>query len=369
MNKKYELGNFICALREEHEMDQKTLAQLLGVSPSAISQCENGGGIKTEKLFQLSELFGVTIDELLEAKRSNQTLEEKWENIYDISKYDLPELLEKDDVDTIMEFYHRVSVINDNYYKLLNKWIFGKTTEEEYKELCYLWRYFERTSYLNRYRKNYIVCFDDEQRRNNIKEVLLQGLNGFDRQTVLWELQKIFVLKVKLYVDEVIELIINDGRIEREDENIDCGKALFKALPKISQDLLYSQIVYNSDNSLAANALQSIMTEQGAELLYPPRLKNFSSVDEKDFNNIESEVEFDEALTSAMKIYRNKFINDFEYKSWAELDYSEYLQCINKNKTAELRSLAELQNREMSMYWEKYKTMKYHIKSLKEVES
>lgn len=369
MNKKYELGNFICALREEHEMDQKTLAQLLGVSPSAISQCENGGGIKTEKLFQLSELFGVTLDELLEAKRSNQTLEEKLESIYDISNYDMLELIELDDIDTIKEFYNRVALINHSFYELLDKWIFCKTTEDEYKELCYLWQYFETTNYLNRYREKYVICFNDEQRRNNIKEVLSQGLKGFDRQAVLWELPKIFVLKVKLYVDEVIELIINDGRIEREDENVDCGKALFKALPKISQDLLYSQIVYNSDNSLATNALQRIMMELGAELLYLPQLKNFITIDEEDFKNIEGEVEFDESLTRAMKNYQNRFINDFEYQSWVDLDYSEYQQCIDKNKTAELKLLTELQNREMTMYWKKYKSMKHHIKSLKEGKS
>lgn len=369
MNKKYELGNFICTLREEYEMDQKTLAQFLGVSPSAISQCENGGGIKIEKLFQLSELFGVTLDELLEAKHSNQTLEEKWESIYDISNYDMPELIELDDIDTIKEFYNCVAIINDSFYKLLDKWIFCKTTEDEYKELCYLWQYFETTNYLNRYREKYVICFNDEQRRNNIKEILLQRLNGFDRQTVLWELPKIFVLKVKLYVDEVIELIINDERIEREDENVNCSKALFNALPKISQNLLYSQIVYNSDNSLAANALQRIMGELGAELLYLPQLKNFISIDEEDFKNIEGEVEFDESLTRAMKIYQSRFINDFKYQSWADLDYSEYQQCIDKNKTAELKSLTELQNREMTIYWKKYKSMKHHIKSLKEGES
>lgn len=366
MNKKYELGNFICALREECEMDQKTLAQLLGVSSSAISQCENGGGIKIEKLFQLSELFGVTLDELLEAKRSNQTLEGKWESIYDINDYDMSELIESGDVDTIKGFYNRVAIINDSFYKLIDKWIFCKTTDEEYKELCYLWQYFETTNYLNRYREKYVICFNDEQRRNEIKEVLSQELKGCDKQTVLWELPKIFVLKVKLYVDEVIELIINDGRIEREDANIDCGKALFKALPKISQDLLYSRIVYNSDNSLVVNAFQRIMGELGAELLYLPKSKNFITIDEEDFENIESEVELDEALTSAVKIYRNKFINDFEYKSWAELDYTEYQQCIDKNKTVELKLLMELQSRDLSVYWEKYKSMKHHIKYLKE---
>lgn len=134
MNKNYQLGNFICSLREEFGMDQKTLAQLLGVSPSAISQCENGGGIKTEKLFQLSELFGVTIDELLAAKHLNQTLEDKWDKLYNISNYNLPELIENGNVGAVKEFYKfdaKDLILFSNNWKRIKEIFKNKTSAED----------------------------------------------------------------------------------------------------------------------------------------------------------------------------------------------------------------------------------------------
>lgn len=369
MSKKYESGNFICSLREERGMDQKTLAQLLGVSPSAISQCENGGGIKTEKLFQLSELFGVTLDELLEAKRSNQTLEEKWDKLYNINNYNLHALIEEENIDSIKGFYNRIKAINDNFYKLLEKWIFKKTTDDEYKELCYLWQYFETTLYINKFQTKYVVCFNEEQKHNYIKELLSEIMKDIDKPTVLWELHKIFVLNVELCVDEITELIVNDDRIECEELNIACGKAMFEALPKISQDLIYSQLVYNSNETLAAKALQRIMAEHGAELLYLPQLNRFSSVDEDAFKNLDGTLEFDEALTNAMSVYQTRFINNFEYQSWVNLDYSEFQKCIDKKMTTDMKSLAEVQSQDMTAYLKKYKSMRRHIKYLKEVES
>ena len=365
MNKNYQLGNFICSLREEFGMDQKTLAQLLGVSPSAISQCENGGGIKTEKLFQLSELFGVTIDELLAAKHLNQTLEDKWDKLYNINNYNLPELIENGKVGAVKEFYSCVKALNESFYMLLSKWIFRKTTDDEFKELCYLWQYYQVTNYINKFRKNYVVCFNEEQRRNYIKEILSEGMIGFDRQTVMWELQKIFVLNVKLCIDDVIELIENDDRIEDEETNLAFGKAMLDVLPKISQDLIYSQMIYYSDSTPAVKRFQQIMAENGVELLFLPYLKNFGLIDNHDFKHVEDAAEFDEALTNAMRIYQKKAINDFNYQNWINLDYSEYQICIDKKSTANLKALA--QSQDISEYWKKYKTLRRHIESLKEV--
>lgn len=66
----YRFGNFVCQLREEKGMTQAELAELLDVTPAAVSKWENGESKpRTEKLFELAKLLGVTAEELMNGER------------------------------------------------------------------------------------------------------------------------------------------------------------------------------------------------------------------------------------------------------------------------------------------------------------
>lgn len=63
-------GSFICELRKEKKLTQKGLAKKLNVSDKAISRWETGKGFPdVNSLLGLSELFNVTVNELLAGKR------------------------------------------------------------------------------------------------------------------------------------------------------------------------------------------------------------------------------------------------------------------------------------------------------------
>lgn len=65
------LGEGLRQLRRERHLNQAELAQLAGVSPSAISQAESGHrGLALDTLLTLAEALGVSLDDLL-AVRSN----------------------------------------------------------------------------------------------------------------------------------------------------------------------------------------------------------------------------------------------------------------------------------------------------------
>lgn len=69
----YGFGNFIYELRTEKEMSQSELGELLGVSNKAVSKWETGAAVpRPEKLTKLAEIFGVTVAELLCAKRAEK---------------------------------------------------------------------------------------------------------------------------------------------------------------------------------------------------------------------------------------------------------------------------------------------------------
>ena len=65
-------GCFITALRKEHGLTQKQLAERLNVSDKAVSRWETGKGYPDiESLMALSDLFSVSVNEILCGKRIN----------------------------------------------------------------------------------------------------------------------------------------------------------------------------------------------------------------------------------------------------------------------------------------------------------
>ena len=56
-----EIGELIKTLREDSNLKQDNLAKAIGVSKAAVSQWENGKGIKTENIYLISKLFNFSI--------------------------------------------------------------------------------------------------------------------------------------------------------------------------------------------------------------------------------------------------------------------------------------------------------------------
>ncbi len=66
----YQFGEFIYELRTERNLSQSKLGELVGVSNKAVSKWENGASKPSmDTLKKLADIFGVSIDELLEGRR------------------------------------------------------------------------------------------------------------------------------------------------------------------------------------------------------------------------------------------------------------------------------------------------------------
>ena len=62
------LGERIAALRNQHELSQGALAELMNVSRQSISKWETNASVpELDKLIQLSEVFHISLDELVKS--------------------------------------------------------------------------------------------------------------------------------------------------------------------------------------------------------------------------------------------------------------------------------------------------------------
>lgn len=67
------VGNLIAKLRKEKSLTQQELADLLGISSKTISKWETGNGLPDISfLKKISEVFNITIEELLEGSLNNK---------------------------------------------------------------------------------------------------------------------------------------------------------------------------------------------------------------------------------------------------------------------------------------------------------
>ncbi len=75
----YSFGNFLHELRKRRGLSQYQIGMLVGVSNKAVSKWENGSAKPQSRiLYKLSDVLGVTVDELLACKyRSTENENQK----------------------------------------------------------------------------------------------------------------------------------------------------------------------------------------------------------------------------------------------------------------------------------------------------
>ena len=68
----YKFGNYICKLREAHNLTQIELAKILDVSDKAVSKWENGQAIpRMDTLEKLAVTLNTTVEDILSASKDN----------------------------------------------------------------------------------------------------------------------------------------------------------------------------------------------------------------------------------------------------------------------------------------------------------
>lgn len=96
------ISKYLQFLRKSRNLTQDDLAKELGISRQAVSKWETGTAIPDlEVLLQISKLYGITINDILEPKIQPRRITD-FEQIATISERELREVLEQFDADSLV---------------------------------------------------------------------------------------------------------------------------------------------------------------------------------------------------------------------------------------------------------------------------
>lgn len=133
-----QLGYYIRKNRESLNLSQTKLANILNVSPIAVSKWENDVvGIDLKNAISLSNIFGVSLDDFYKGVFINDM---DVNNKYNILKYNQNELNAEDILIAVKSLYllieeskkHKLSIEKENEFNLLSKALINKICYDKY---------------------------------------------------------------------------------------------------------------------------------------------------------------------------------------------------------------------------------------------
>lgn len=308
MNINENIGLFIKELRKDNNISCATLADELQVAKSAVSQWESGKGVSINNIVNVARFFSISVDELVKGKLDNESKEKYYNRKYDISKYTIDLLLEKEDEELIDDYCKKVNCIRNNFFQLLIKFLNNKIKDDEVDELKYLLNFFE----INYYKKDKSIYVLNS---NNILTDLphLIDINKLDEEDQKWEISKIFIFKEHL-------LYQNYNMIEK-------NKTIYKMIinmPQIDKDILLNKVL-NPSSELNSNYLVKLLLENGAKCFFN---SNDGFFDEKELKYFENPI--------LKSIHTNKYSHLDISEIWKDLSYKEYIALYDLRKTEKM---------------------------------
>lgn len=329
------MNSFIKSLMEEKGLKQKELAAILGISPAAVSQWnEEGTNITVDNLFSLSKLFHVTVDELLDGKRTGESLEDKWKREYDINEEVARRAMIDEDKGTLLQCLEILAKANDRFFILVEKKIKNIISENEIKEFEYLKQFYKLRPCRNFLFNNVQISSIDD-RDISIWDFIKAKLGEENYEAILWELKNICK--------------INDFGIDQsilDDFDDDIFYAWYNILTPVEKDeIINAEYNENKDKWQRIDYLYELI-KRGGKLIYSPSDLNIANYDYSDLEGLESEIkpvsELDKAQTVDYEIYDN----------YSLATYEQYQALINSPRMRQIEMAVKYKKKNPVMFWE-----------------
>ena len=318
------MNEFIKELLYRNNMKQSELAQILGISAAAVAQWKSMENIKPEILYNLSKLFSIPIDNLLQEQFKDETVQEKCDRLYKIDGYVFEDLIAENDYDGLLDYSNKLKNINERVYNLLYSKITDKIKEEERLELEYLEKYI----ICNVYRSSYFheitsFSWNNSDRELKIFQVISEHIDVKEKDSFIWELKKIYTIR------ERVSWIDLENHLSNEIITQEVITNIFLSYNEFEKSLIVTRIseetdIYNDD-------MAAFLISLGARVLYTHQDFTMSNYGKEELNLFEGEKKLIPRLND-IKLILDKLhcpINQWE----CFLCYNDYKKLIYEKKS------------------------------------
>lgn len=202
-----EIGELIKTLREDSHLKQDNLAKAIGVSKAAVSQWENGKGIKTENIYLISKLFNVSVDDILNGHLNSESNEEYINRNYTLENYDFKDEINEDNIDELKEFYSHVKMVKSRFFELLPKWAENSLSFKEMMTFIKIKQYFKFDyNYYSfiKYGSNQLGYLSENDEKEFVK-TQVENVKQLKLEEKRWEISKLYDFTYDLKRDKVCD--------------------------------------------------------------------------------------------------------------------------------------------------------------------
>ncbi len=343
------MNNFIKSLMEEKNIKQKELAEILGISSSMISQWnDEATNIGIDSLYSISKLFHVTVDELLDGKRSGESLEDKWYREYCINETAAKRALIDGDRVMVIEYLNALQRADSRFFKLFEKKICGTITDVEIREWEYLRQFFNIKSHGYKLQDGRWLSEKDDMFDKTIFNTLISKYGKSNLPLIIWELSNIYLItRYDIIVSENFELELADEYYSDIDplEDFKGDREIFYAIYKILSPIEKNNIVTKAYHEHASIGFLYELIKCGGNILYTREDFNMLNYDSEDLANMEGAepaLELDDIHTLLWEVYGMD----------VELSYEQYQILINRSRMEQIDMEVRHKEKSPVKYWE-----------------
>lgn len=341
MNKTCKL---IKELREETGLTASEFSRVMGVSKSSISKWEVDTIPGIEHLYQIARYFRVTVDELLNGALNTDITAEKFVSEYDLSSFDVPQLIQDKNVEELVRYYKKCQNIKNRFLKLLPKAAYQGLVNIELAEYQYLSHYISVDSNAIKYEWDFNARLSNKIDKNEMEavKVFYEKIKGLTKLEKDWEIEKIIYFKPKLYFEEIINSRLFEPFVE-----------MFKLLPQIDKNSVLNSTI-NQGKPIAAirNKYVLQMINSGAKVLV-------NDIWHAEYWSEEVVNAFDGTLEPINRTKRPSYYESNYYKRAGDCSYAEYIANVDEEKTLLLKEACSLRKNKPKEYYAKLKSGQY----------
>lgn len=356
-------GKLLYKLITDYSYDISSFAQELGVSKVAVSQWVKGKQMSIKHICQIAEFFQITIEEFIEGKLHDEGTIDYLERNFDLSPFDLTELIENRDIEGLKEYFRRCLSIKNRFVWLLEKWGNNDLNEDQKTEFQYLEKYIQLDVRLFGERYHY----DFDAIRKNGEDVLLKqcvhdyfenikDLDGdYYEGEKAWEIDKLIGYRIDLKGKDIIELGDMDLIIS----------FLYMTNQQYRDELLALNLQDKNRKDLEDNKAIGLLPICGANCIY--RLWRSPSITDNEIAELfEGKITEDKDWSEAWEYNNTPGFNcagrsqiytfKDELKNYS---YSEYKKTVMKKRTKYIEDLCNIKHEQPLVYYERLKNGEY----------